>query len=69
MQIWEHARLVGNRLMYLGAGLLENRADRHLTERGSWDEIEKEGWELVAVVPDPDAGGLIHYFKRPAQKR
>lgn len=69
MQTWEHSKLVDNRLVYLGAGLLENRADRHLTERGSWESIEAEGWELIAVVPNSEAAGLIHYFKRPAQKR
>jgi hypothetical protein len=65
MAAWEHCKMVENRLFYLGAGLLENRSDRHLSERGAWDQIRDEGWELVSVVNDPEAGELVHYFKRP----
>jgi hypothetical protein len=65
MAAWEHCKMVDNRLNYLGAGLLENRVDRHATERGAWDQIRDEGWELVSVVVDPANGALIHYFKRP----
>ncbi len=67
MQRWEHCRLEGNNLHFLGAGLLENRKDRHLTERGAWDQIYSDGWELVSVVPDPESGPHTFYFKRPAQ--
>ncbi len=62
---WEHCKLVEHRLIYLGAGPLEDRTDRHLTERGAWDQIRDGGWELVAVVNDPETGELLHYFKRP----
>jgi len=65
MAAWEHCKMVDDRLRYLGAGLLENRSDRHLTERGAWDQIRDEGWELVSVVNDPESGKLVHYFKRP----
>jgi hypothetical protein len=65
MQQWEHAKLVGTRLTFLGAGLAENRRDLHLSERGAWDTIRKDGWELVSVVVDPEINELVHYFKRP----
>jgi hypothetical protein len=69
MAVWDHCKMVDNRLFYLGAGLLENRVDRHVTERGAWDQVHEEGWELVSVVPDPASGQLVHYFKRPTQEK
>lgn len=65
---WDHCKIADNRLVYLGAGLLENRVDRHVSERGAWDQIRDEGWELVAVAADPESGQLVHYFKRPRQE-
>lgn len=58
----------GQSTSYLGAGLLENRVDRHVNERGAWDRIRDEGWELVAVAADPESGQRVHYFKRPRQE-
>jgi len=59
----------GQSTRYLGAGLLENRVDRHVSERGAWDQIRDEGWELVAGAADPESGQLVHYFKRPRQEK
>ncbi len=64
---WEHCKMVDNRLIYLGGSLLEEQVERNLTERGAWDQVCAEGWELVAVVNDPETGELVHYFKRPRQ--
>jgi hypothetical protein len=65
MQTWEHCKVVGNRLYYLGASILENRMDHKLSDRAAWDYIERERWELVTVVYDPEHNELVHYFKRP----
>ena len=66
MQKWQHCKLEGNRVRFLGAsGLFKDKADTHLSERSAWNKLEDEGWELVSVVPDPD-GELIFFFKRPA---
>jgi len=62
---WEHCKLIGDDLYFLGAGFGENRIDRHLTEAGAWDQIRDEGWELVAVAPVPKGEQLVHYFRRP----
>lgn len=65
-QRFEHCRLKGSEIEYLGrTGVFENREDRTRGSDQAWDRLEKEGWELVAVVVDSDDGKLIHYFKRP----
>ncbi len=65
MQEWEHCKLVDGTVTYLGArGLLADKRDRHLSEAKAWDELEKEGWELVAVVIDPEEK-FNYFFKRP----
>ena len=69
MQKWQHCRLQGNRVSFLGAArIFENKADSHLWERTAWSKLEDEGWELVSVVTDPD-GEFVFYFKRPAPAR
>lgn len=66
-QRFEHCRLVGSRITYLGrAGLFEDKADQAGSEAKAWDYLEKEGWELVAVVTDKD-GKPVAYFKRPVK--
>lgn len=65
MSGWEHCKMVDNRLIYLGAEEPENRVDDQLTENAAWSLVCDEGWELVAVVDDPETGELVHYFKRP----
>jgi hypothetical protein len=66
MQRWQHCRLKGNRVQFLGAaGILENKADAHLSERTAWSKLEDDGWELVSAVSDPD-GEFVYFFKRPA---
>ena len=66
-QRFEHCRLRGSRIVYLGrAGAFEDKRDRVANEFRAWDYLEKEGWELVAVVVDPD-GCQIAYFKRPVE--
>ena len=68
-QRFEHCRLVGTRVEYLGrAGLFEDRDDKTGNEAKAWDHLEKDGWELVAVVSDK-ADQPIAYFKRPYGKR
>lgn len=67
-QRFEHCRLEGSRITYLGrAGLLEDKSDRAGNEAKAWDYLEKEGWELVAVVGGKD-GQHVAYFKRPMGK-
>ncbi len=64
-QRFEHCRMVGNRIEYLGrAGLFEDKQDRTGGEHRGWDFLEKEGWELVAVASD-GKGEHVPYFKRP----
>ena len=65
-QHFEHCRLTGARIVYLGrAGLFEDKDDKAGNEFQAWDHLEKEGWELVAVVND-DKGQPVAYFRRPA---
>ena len=65
MQKWEHCELDGKTVTVLGKGLF--RREFNLTERGAWNELGSDGWELVSVVPD--AKGEFHYFfKRPIDK-
>lgn len=64
-QRYEHCRLVGTRIEYLGrAGLLEDKKDNSGSEAKAWDHLEKDGWELVAVVSG-DRRQPVAYFKRP----
>ena len=66
MKTWQHCKLEGNRVSYLGAaGMFENKADAHIGSRSAWSKLEDGGWELVSVVTDPD-GELVYFFKRPA---
>jgi hypothetical protein len=67
-QRFEHCRLIGNRITYLGrAGIFEDKKDKTRGEFNAWDYLEKEGWELVSVVTDKD-GQQVAYFKRPVGK-
>ncbi len=64
-QRFEHCKLVGTRIIYLGRdGVFEDKYDRTGGEFRAWDRLEKEGWELVAVVTDAN-GQHVAYFKRP----
>jgi len=66
MQRWQHCKLEGNRVSFLGAaGVFEDKGDSHLRHRAAWSKLEDEGWELVSVVTDPE-GKAVFYFKRPA---
>jgi hypothetical protein len=66
MQKWEYAEMVGKTVKLLGKRLF--RKEFNLTERGAWDELGDEGWELVSVVAD--AQGEFHYFfKRPVEEK
>lgn len=64
-QRFEHCRLSGTRVEYLGRiGLFEDRGDKTGSNARAWDWLEKEGWELVAVAPDKK-GEHVYYLKRP----
>jgi hypothetical protein len=64
-QQYEHCRLTGNKIQYLGrVGLFEDRSDQPFTETRAWDFLEQEGWELVSVIVLEDSKP-VHYFKRP----
>ncbi len=65
-QHWQHCKLEGSRVTFLGAaGVFENKADAHLGNRSAWSKLEDEGWELVSAVSDPE-GEVTFFFKRPA---
>jgi hypothetical protein len=65
MQRWQHCRLKGNHIQFLGAsGIFDNKGDAHLTERGAWNRLEEEGWQLVSAVADSE-GEFVFFFKRP----
>ena len=67
-QRFEHCRLADNKITYLGrAGIFEDKGDSTGNEFKAWDHLEKDGWELVAVVADKD-GKHVAYFKRPVGK-
>jgi hypothetical protein len=67
-QRFEHCRLAGGKITYLGrTGVFEDKGDSVRNEAGAWDHLEKDGWELVSVVVDKD-GQHAAYFKRPAGK-
>jgi len=64
-QRFEHCRLIGTRIEYLGrAGLFEDKKDATGSEARAWDFLEKQGWELVTVVPGARSEPIA-YFKRP----
>ena len=66
-QRFEHCRLANNQIVYLGrAGMLEDKKDSAGNEFKAWDQLEKDGWELVSVVANKE--GHIAYFKRPVGK-
>lgn len=65
MSGWEHCKMVEDRLIYLGTQQPEEQVDHQTTESAAWDVVRDGGWELVAVVNDPETGELVHYFKRP----
>lgn len=67
MQKWQHCKLQGSRVTFLGsAGPFENKRDLHLTDRTAFSKLEDEGWELVTVLLDPDPDGdFIYFYKRP----
>jgi hypothetical protein len=68
-QHYEHCRLSGNRIQYLGrVGLFEDRGDQSFTEARAWDFLEQEGWELVSVIMNEDSKP-VHYFKRPVSPK
>jgi hypothetical protein len=63
---FEHCRLVGNKIEYLGrVGIFEDKNDAIRSAAHAWDFLENDGWELVSVIIDSD-GHVAHYFKRPA---
>ncbi len=63
---WQHCKLEGNRVEFLGAaGIFNNKADAHLGERAAWRRLEEEGWELVSVIANAE-GEPVYFFKRPA---
>jgi len=67
-QRFEHCRLTGTKIAYLGrAGMFEDKGDQAGSEARAWDHLEKEGWELVSVAVDK-SGEHAAYFKRPVGK-
>ena len=66
MQKWQHCKLQGNRVEYLGAaGVFDNKRYSHLTARAAFSKLENDGWQLVNVQPDPQKEGeWIYFFKR-----
>lgn len=68
MQKWQHCKLQGSRVEFLGAaGVFENRADAHLNPQAAFSRLEDDGWKLVSVLPDPQTEGeFIYFFRRPA---
>ncbi|MDY0018702.1 MAG: hypothetical protein RBT47_01735 [Anaerolineae bacterium] len=66
MQKWQHCKLHGNRITFLGAaGVFDNKADAYLTERTAFGKLEDTGWKLVSVLPDSE-DGFVYFFRRPA---
>jgi len=66
MQRWQHCRLKGARVRFLGAaGVFEDKADSYLSERSAWSKLEDDNWELVSAVMGPDEK-FVYFFKRPA---
>lgn len=68
MQKWQHCKLQGNRITFLGAaGVFENKGDAYLGERAAFSKLEDTGWKLVSVLPDPQTEGeFIYFFRRLA---
>ena len=66
MQKWQHCKLEGSKIHYLGAaGVFDNKADARISHRTAWSKLENEGWELVSAINDSE-GNVTFYFKRPA---
>jgi len=64
MQKWEYCELVDKTVTYLNRAMFKKNV--MLSERGAWNELGEEGWELVGVTTD--AEGKAHfYFKRPKE--
>jgi hypothetical protein len=62
---FEHCRLEGNKIYYMGRrGLFEDKRDSPISEHAAWDHLEEDGWELVSVVINQD-NQPVAYFKRP----
>lgn len=61
MEKWEHCQLVGKTVTVLGKGMLAK--EFKITERGAWNELGEDGWQLVAVVPDVEREYRF-FFKR-----
>jgi len=68
MKKWQHCKLQGNHITFLGAaGVFENKEDAFLTERAAFSKLEDTGWKLVSVLPDPTREGeFIYFFRRHA---
>lgn len=65
MQKWQHCKLEGSKIHYLGAtGVFDNKADARISHRTAWSKLENEGWELVCAAMGND-GDLVYFFKRP----
>jgi len=65
---WEYVTLTGRKVSYLGAEkIFENKGDAYSSDRHAWDDLERNGWELVSVVAHP-RGDLVHYFKRRVEE-
>jgi hypothetical protein len=68
MSKFEHCRLVGNRIKYLGrTGLLDDKKDTPLSEKRAWNRMERDGWELVSAVTNQE-GEIEFYFKRLSEE-
>lgn len=66
VQRFEHCKLEGTRITYLGrAGVFEDKRDRSVNPFRAWAYLEEEGWELVSVVVE--LGKHVAYFKRPVE--
>lgn len=50
---------MATRWEYVTAPLLIHNTAQILNNWGA------DGWELVTVIPGPNPGGLVAYFKRP----
>jgi hypothetical protein len=65
MQKWQHCKLEGSKIHYLGAaGVFDNKADSRISQRTAWSMLENEGWELISAVMNND-GEIEYFFKRP----
>ena len=63
-QQFEHCKLEGTRIRYLGSGgVFEINRAQSTDSFWAWHYLEKEGWELVSVLIE--GGEQVAYFKRP----